>query len=119
MNSFKACREKRGLTQKEVAFSLKVSIQAISYWETGERMPSYDKLFQLADLYKTTTDELLGRIPAIEVNPSEVSFSRDELQILFEYRKLSTDNKTNIRSNIQFLLAQQNVEKETRSTTTA
>lgn len=61
MNDFKRYRELRGMTQKEVAFRLKVSVQSVSYWETGERMPSYDKLVQLAELYNTTTDSLLGR----------------------------------------------------------
>ncbi len=61
MNTFKRIRELRGLTQKEVAICLKVSVQSVSYWETGERMPSYEKLLQMAELYHVTTDELLGR----------------------------------------------------------
>lgn len=61
MNSFRRCRENCGLTQKQVAVDLGISVQAVSYWETGERKPSYESLFQLADLYGVSLDDLLGR----------------------------------------------------------
>lgn len=120
MNSFKVCRERRGLTQKEVAIELKMSIQAISYWETGERMPSYDKLLLLADLYDTTTDELLGRSAPISKSATpSVSLSGDEKRMILDYRRLSTENKNAILKNIRFLLSEQSEEKEKESPTTA
>ena len=60
---FKQCRENAGLTQKETAISLGVSVQTVSCWETERKFPTLDNLVKLADLYHTTTDELLGRIP--------------------------------------------------------
>lgn len=63
MNPYKASRENAGLTQKEAAISLGVSVQAVSYWETGSRLPSIEKLIQMADLYNVSTDYLLGRVP--------------------------------------------------------
>lgn len=119
MNSFKKCREKKGLTQKEVAYRLKMSIQAISYWENGERMPSYDRLFQLADLYETTTDELLGRIAPHESEHASISYLYDETQLVLEYRKLTEENKGYIRKNIRILIDQQNNEEKDGSMTTA
>ena len=118
MNSFKKCRENAGLTQKEVAVELKVSIQAISYWETGERMPSYERLFQLADLYKTTTDKLLGRFTDSNVlSPSALTYSHDEAQLIIFFRQLSEQNKAAIQDYIQFLINKQVEEKETHITT--
>lgn len=63
MNPYKQSRENAGLTQKEAAISLGVSVQAVSYWETGSRLPSIEKLIQMADLYHVSTDYLLGRTP--------------------------------------------------------
>lgn len=63
MTRFKESREKAGLTQKEAALSLDVSVQAVSYWETGSRMPSVEKILQMCDLYNVTADYLLGRTP--------------------------------------------------------
>ena len=62
-NRYKECREQAGLTQKEVSIILDVSIQAVSYWETGARSPSIEKILQMCDLYKVSADCLLGRTP--------------------------------------------------------
>lgn len=90
MNRFKECREKAGYTQKEVSVDLRISVQAVSYWETGERMPSYEKLFQLADLYSVSLDVLLGRkdIPNEYVGPRELkdSLSVHETSLIRSYR---------------------------------
>ncbi len=69
MNPYKASRENAGLTQKEAAISLGVSVQAVSYWETGSRLPSIEKLIQMADLYNVSTDYLLGRMVKQEKLP--------------------------------------------------
>ena len=61
-NSIKTCREKAGLTQKQVALTLKISVQAVSYWENGDRIPSLENAVMLADLYKCSLDALLGRV---------------------------------------------------------
>lgn len=90
MNSFKECREKSGKTQKEVALDLGISVQAVSYWETGERMPSYEKLFQLADLYNVSLDVLLGRneesYDFIRREDRQDRFSPHEVSLVRSYR---------------------------------
>lgn len=93
MNCFKICRERRGLTQKEVAFELKISVQAVSYWETGERMPSYEKLFQLADLYETSIDQLLGRASFLINEKNAPVPTGAEKELLSLYRSLNAQTK--------------------------
>lgn len=63
MTRFKEARENAGFTQKEAAINLDVSVQAVSYWETGNRTPSIEKIVQMCDLYNVTADYLLGRTP--------------------------------------------------------
>ena len=60
---FKESRERAGLSQKEAAISLDVSVQSVSYWETGARIPALEKVLQMCDLYNVSADYLLGRIP--------------------------------------------------------
>ena len=60
MNSIKQCRELAGLTQKEVAIALKISVQSVSYWETGERTPSLDNAVALCELFHCSMNKLLG-----------------------------------------------------------
>lgn len=58
MNNMKRCREKAGFTQKEVAISLKVSVQSVSFWEKGERVPSLENAIALAKMYNCSLDAM-------------------------------------------------------------
>lgn len=49
------------LRQEQVALLIGVSKGAISAYETDIRQPSYDVLIRLANLYRVSTDYLLGR----------------------------------------------------------
>lgn len=57
----KELRLKYGFSQRKVAKYLKVSPSIISGYETGERTPSAEMLLALSDLYRCSTDYLLGR----------------------------------------------------------
>ena len=54
-------REDHDLTQKQVAQILGMSQTGYSKYESGENDIPTAVLIKLADLYKTTTDYLLGR----------------------------------------------------------
>ena len=56
----KILRSEAKLTQKEIAEKLNISQKGYSYWERGEREPNNDSLQKLANLFKVTTDYLLG-----------------------------------------------------------
>lgn len=53
-------REKRGLSQQELADRLFVTRQAVSRWERGEALPSSDTLKQLSNLFDVSINTLLG-----------------------------------------------------------
>jgi transcriptional regulator with XRE-family HTH domain len=61
LNRFKLSRLNSGLQQKTVASELGVSVQSMSYWESGSRTPSKENLLRLAEMYGVTTDYLLGK----------------------------------------------------------
>jgi transcriptional regulator with XRE-family HTH domain len=54
-------REKRGLTQNDVAHALQLSPQAVSKWERGENAPDIALLVPLAKLLGVSIDWLMGR----------------------------------------------------------
>ena len=60
-------RKSKGLSQEELAEKCDISRQAIAKWESGESIPTIDKLIFLADFYKVSLDELVGRKTNIEV----------------------------------------------------
>ena len=55
-------RKENGWSQEELAEKCQVSRQAIAKWESGESVPTIEKLIYLAGLYEVSLDELVGRI---------------------------------------------------------
>ena len=79
-------REKNHFFFSDVAKILNVTSALISAYEKCERKPSIDKLVQLADIYHTTTDYILGRtnsttdkilIDVTHLNDKQVEIIRD------------------------------------------
>lgn len=60
-------RKLKGLSQEELAEECQISRQAIAKWESGESIPTIEKLIFLADFYKVSLDELVGRKTDIEI----------------------------------------------------
>ena len=56
----KELRLNRPLRQEQVARLVGVNTNAISTYENDARQPSYDILIRLANLYRVSTDYLLG-----------------------------------------------------------
>lgn len=56
--SLKAARINADLTQEQAAKGVGVSITTIHLWETGERIPTVDKAFALAELYMVPLDRI-------------------------------------------------------------
>lgn len=58
--NLKNAREKRGLSQKDVAEKIGVAKSTYSLYESGNREPNVQTIKKIADLLKITADELLG-----------------------------------------------------------
>lgn len=79
-------RRRFDLSQEELAEKCQVSRQAIAKWENGESIPTIEKLVYLADLYRVSLDELVGRKEYAEVFeeyvkrciPSEIKFGDND-----------------------------------------
>lgn len=57
----KKCRLEKGITQEQAANKLKINRVTYTGYESGKHQPSLEMLIKIADLYKTSTDYLLGR----------------------------------------------------------
>ena len=60
-NQFKTARKMNNLKLKDAAVMLGVSQPTLSSWESGRKSPTIDGLLKMSDLYKVSTDFLLGR----------------------------------------------------------
>lgn len=54
-------RKQKNVTQEELAAELGVTAAAVSKWENGYTLPDVLMLCALADYFRVSTDELLGR----------------------------------------------------------
>ena len=70
MNHFaknlKELRTKQRIYQRELAEYLDVSVTTYQNYEKGIHEPNIDKLIALADYFKVTLDELVGRSGAYD-----------------------------------------------------
>ncbi|TYU82816.1 helix-turn-helix transcriptional regulator [Listeria monocytogenes] len=55
-------RNKKGISQLQLAKDLNVSTCTVSMWETNKRAIKNERIIQLADYFNVTTDYLLGRV---------------------------------------------------------
>lgn len=54
-------RQSIGISQVDLANALHVSKQCVSNWENDNVQPSVEMLVKLADYFRVSTDQLLGR----------------------------------------------------------
>ena len=53
-------RMSRNMTQQQLGDRIGVAKSVVSYYESGDRCPSYDVLIRIAKVFHTSTDYLLG-----------------------------------------------------------
>ena len=53
-------RNKKGMSQEEIAEKVLVTRQAVSRWETGETVPNTETLMLLSKLFDVSINTLLG-----------------------------------------------------------
>lgn len=84
-NNFKDLRKLKELTQEQVAEKLGVTSQAISKWECGISYPDIEMLPIIANLFKVSTDFLLG----VDITKQE----KDIDEAIDKAQDLCNDNK--------------------------
>ncbi len=72
-DKLKQLRTGQKLTQQQLADRIGVAKSVVSYYESGDRYPSYDVLIRIAKIFHTTTDYLLDieRTRLIDVSELE------------------------------------------------
>lgn len=69
----KALRTAKKMSQKELAERIGIAKSVISFYESGDRFPSYDVLVKIARIFNVTTDYLLDVERERTVNVSGLS----------------------------------------------
>ncbi len=72
MNRIKELRKATGYTQSKLAEKLNVSRTTVTMWETGNHGPDVDTLKQLAEIFGTTVDYIVGSSDRANVSSNKV-----------------------------------------------
>ena len=59
MDGLKAIRKAKNLTQQKVALDLNITREALSYYESGKREPSFQMLIQMSKYFGVSIDYLI------------------------------------------------------------
>lgn len=81
----KECREKMNISQKDLANYFHINPGNVGMWESGKNNPKPETIVELAKLFNTSTDYLLG----VEEKQKNTTLSEIEDEILKYVRQLS------------------------------
>lgn len=75
-------RKKRGLSQKDAAAELGISQSLLSHYEKGIRECGLEFLVRIAEYYEVSTDYLLGRAPAANMEDTVAAEENADVKIV-------------------------------------
>lgn len=87
-------RDKHNITQAALARRMGITRSSVNAWEMGISVPATDKLVQLAKIFHTSTDYLLGISTAESINIENYSISEKEIiyRLLSYYDNIRNSN---------------------------
>ena len=90
-DTIKQLRQRANFTQKELAKKLNITRSSVNAWEMGISAPSTQYVLELSDLFKVSTDYILGVSANNTINIDNLT--EDQTKIL--YSLLQYFNKDN------------------------
>ena len=96
--NIKKYREKGQLTKKNVAEYLGVTPASVTHWEDGSNSIDINKLNKLCVLFKCKLSDMVADEKGITEKKKE--YSKDEQELIKDYRSLSKQGKEYIRQQM-------------------
>lgn len=93
----KCRRQKRNITQAELAELLKVTPQAVSRWEMGVSYPDIAMVPKISEILRVSADELLGIKPSDENRENgdnNTVLNQDQVDSIFDYTPVPVTGKS-------------------------
>jgi transcriptional regulator with XRE-family HTH domain len=100
-------RLSHGYSQSELARKLQVNRCVLAQYESGQRCPSLDVLYEMSQFYGLKMDVLLETEPVHIIDAAVRSsvYERDERELLNQYRRLSDFSKGRLLEKAEDLAA--------------
>lgn len=94
--NLKAARERRNMSQKEVADSIGVAKSTYSLYESGNREPNVQTIKKIADILNVSADDLLGlnnEPITIAAHFDGTEYTEDELEEIRQFAAFVKNRK--------------------------
>lgn len=104
----KELREKKHLSQKQLAVELGVAVGSVGMWESAERIPPAKRLRVIAEYFNVSVDYLLGLIDDSEITtaaPMDDIYTAEEKLFIKKYRELNPACKKLVNNTLDTLVA--------------
>lgn len=88
-DTIKNLRQQSGLTQSDLAKRLNITRSSVNAWEMGISIPSTQYVVELAELFKVTTDYILGLSNGGVI--STASLTEEQTKILLRLFNISIE----------------------------
>lgn len=92
--TIKLLREQAGITQAQLAKRLNITRSSVNAWEMGISAPSMQYIVELANIFKVSTDYLLGVSDKRYIDIKDLN--KEQLKIIYSLLNyFSAENKEN------------------------
>ncbi len=107
----KSLRLEKNLTLEQLGAIFGVTKQTVSRWETGDRLPSIEIVYILAEYFNVSLDYLTGRTDKLDlvINNVEQNISEEESELLEDFRLLNKYEQNIIMGKISEMIYNKNI----------
>ena len=114
----KECREKSGLTIRDVGDAIGKSEKTISAWEHGRGQPDADMLFKLCRLYNIRNINIFYGMDSDsqDAGASDEKYvlrSQEERELILNFRSVNDEGKRHILETARLVAGNPDMQKET------
>ena len=96
----KELRDKRNVTQEELASSLSVKQQTVGKWENGITVPRQPMLIKIADYFHVSVNDLIYGESNLSQPPATPALTPQEQDLLRKYRVLTPNSRDAVNAVI-------------------
>ena len=114
----KELRDKRNVTQEELASSLSVKQQTVGKWENGITVPRQPMLIKIADYFHVSVNDLIYGESNLSQPPATPALTPQEQDLLRKNRQLTPAGRNQLDPYLDFLLSQESASAVKRKTAT-
>ena len=96
--------DEKNLNRKQFSEQSGIPYTTVIGWTNLNRLPDYNALIKISDFFQCSVDYLVGRQNYYDFAPLTIASSKQEQNLLFNYRKLSQKDKEIVQTITEALI---------------